>query len=81
VSEVWHMSAEKSSSSSQTASNSTELLTPEQLAKKLNISRRCLGNWTRSRVVPMVKIGRVCRFDFAKVKAALEKFEQVEITR
>jgi excisionase family DNA binding protein len=64
-----------------TASNSTDLLTPEQCAKKLNISRRCLGNWTRSRVVPMVKIGRVCRFDFAKVKAALEKFELVEITR
>lgn len=66
-----------------TASNSTsaELLTPEQTAKKLNISRRCLGNWTRSRVIPMVRIGRVCRFDFEKVKTALEKFEQVEITR
>jgi excisionase family DNA binding protein len=61
--------------------NASELLTPEQTAKKLNISRRCLGNWTRARVVPMVKIGRVCRFDFEKVKAALEKFEQVEITR
>ena len=29
----------------------------------------------------MVKVGRVCRFDFEKVKAALDKFEQVEITR
>lgn len=63
------------------AQNSTELLTPKECAKKLNISRRCLGNWTKRRVVPMVKIGRVCRFDFEKVKAALEKFEQVEITR
>lgn len=64
-----------------TASNSTELLTAEQTAKKLNISRRCLGNWTRSRVVPMVRVGRVCRFDFEKVKAALEKYEQVAISR
>lgn len=58
-----------------------ELLTSEQISKKLNISRRCLGNWTRGRKIPMIKIGRVCRFDFEKVKAALEKFEQVEITR
>jgi excisionase family DNA binding protein len=63
------------------SNTNAELLTPEQTARKLNISRRCLGNWTRSRVIPMVKIGRVCRFDFPKVKAALEKFEQVEITR
>lgn len=61
--------------------STSELLNPEQTAKKLNISRRCLGNWTRARVIPMVKVGRVCRFDFEKVKAALEKFEQVEITR
>jgi excisionase family DNA binding protein len=67
--------------SASNTSPASELLTPEQTAKKLNISRRCLGNWTRARVVPMVKVGRVCRFDFEKVKAALEKFEQVEITR
>ena len=66
-----------------TASNSitAELLTPEQTANKLSISRRCLGNWTRSRVIPSVLIGRVRRYDFAKVKASLEKFEQTEITR
>lgn len=75
------MRAKTAPSPSFAESNSSELLTPEQTAKKLNISRRCLGNWTRARVVPMVKIGRVCRFDFTKVKAALEKFEQVEITR
>lgn len=60
---------------------SGELFTPEQTAKKLKISRRCLGNWTRARVIPSVLIGRVRRYDFAKVKAALDKFEQEEITR
>ena len=66
-----------------TPSNSTsaELLTPEQTAKKLSISRRCLGNWTRSRVVPSVLVGRVRRYDFAKVKTALEKFEEKEVAR
>lgn len=65
------------------ASNSTtpELLNPEQTAKKLSISRRCLGNWTRSRVIPSVLIGRVRRYDFAKVKLALEKFEETAVTR
>ncbi len=44
---------------------SAELMTPDQLARRLGISRRCLSNWTRDRLVPMMKIGRVCRFDFA----------------
>jgi excisionase family DNA binding protein len=55
---------------------SSELLTPEQLALRLNVSRRCLGNWTRERLIPMVKIGRVCRFDLGQVMAALEKHVQ-----
>lgn len=53
-----------------------ELLTPEQLARRLNVSRRCLGNWARERIIPMVKIGRVCRFDLRKVRAALARYEQ-----
>jgi hypothetical protein len=39
-----------------------ELLTPQQTARKLNISRRCLAKWTRAQRVPMIKLGRVCRF-------------------
>jgi excisionase family DNA binding protein len=57
------------------------LLTPEQLALRLNVSRRCLGNWTRDRIIPMVKIGRVCRFDLPQVMAALEKHVQAAVTR
>ncbi len=58
-----------------------ELLTPEQLALRLNVSRRCLGNWTRDRIIPMVKIGRVCRFDLQKVRAALAQYERAASTR
>jgi excisionase family DNA binding protein len=51
-------------------------LTPEQMAQKLNVSRRCLGNWARDRIIPMIKIGRVCRFDPPQVMAALKHHEQ-----
>ena len=62
--------------SSSTHDTDTVLLTPEQLALKLGISRRCLSNWARSRIFPMIKIGKTCRFDLQKVRAALEKYEQ-----
>ena len=57
------------------------LLTPEQMALRLNVSRRCLGNWARDRIIPMVKIGRICRFDLPQVMAALEKHVQAAATR
>lgn len=62
-------------------SSTSDLATPEECAKKLKISRRCLTNWDKRRVIPSILIGRVRRYDLAKVKTALEKFEQVEITR
>ena len=65
-----------SSSPSTVAASSAALLTPEQLALRLNVSRRCQGNWTRDRIIPMVKIGRVCRFDLSQVLAALKQHEQ-----
>jgi excisionase family DNA binding protein len=66
---------------SSTTSAVSALLTPEQLSLRLNVSRRCLGNWTRDRIIPMVKIGRVCRFDLGQVMAALEKHVQGVATR
>jgi len=61
--------------------NEEKLLTPEQLAHRLNVSRRCLSNWTRDRIIPMVKIGRVCRFDLQKVRAALAQYERAAVIR
>ena len=47
-----------------------------QLARRLGISRRTLSNWTQNKTVPMIKIGRFCCFEFDKVWAALQKYEQ-----
>ena len=58
-----------------------ELLTPEQLARRLNVTRRTLSNWSRDKIIPMVKVGRICRFDLQKVKTALERYEQGAATR
>ncbi len=58
-----------------------ELITPEQLAHRLNVSRRCLSNWSRDNIIPMVKIGRVCRYDLQKVRAALAQYERAAVTR
>ncbi len=68
-----------SSCKPEACATTAELMTPDQLARRLGISRRCLGNWTRDRLVPMLKIGRVCRFDFAKVSAALERHERAAV--
>jgi excisionase family DNA binding protein len=53
-----------------------ELLTPVQLAGMLGISRRTLCNWVRDKTVPMIKVRGFCRFEYAKVRAALEQHEQ-----
>ncbi len=74
--------ASKTTAPLNSASNCTpDLATPEECAKKLKISRRCLTNWDKRRVIPSILIGRVRRYDLDKVKTALEKFEQVEVTR
>ncbi|MBK8041156.1 MAG: helix-turn-helix domain-containing protein [Verrucomicrobiaceae bacterium] len=68
----------------QNASSSTNapaLFRPEQLAKLLNVSRRTLTNFVQRRIIPSISVGRVRLFDLEKVKAALEKFEQTEVTR
>lgn len=53
------------------------LLTAAELAEALKVSRRTIGNFTKSRRIPALKLGRRCvRYDLARVRAALAKFEQ-----
>ncbi|MFC5457502.1 helix-turn-helix domain-containing protein [Prosthecobacter fluviatilis] len=52
-----------------------ELLTQVQMAQRLGISRRTLHSWVREGTVPMVKVRGYCRFDSAKVYAALLQHE------
>jgi excisionase family DNA binding protein len=57
-------------------SPSLDLVTPEQLAKRLQISLRTVTNWKKRHIIPCIKVGKVVRFSLAKVSAALEAFER-----
>lgn len=48
-----------------------ELLTQVQMSQHLGISRRTLHNWVLDGMVPMIKVRGFCRFEPAKVWAAL----------
>jgi hypothetical protein len=43
----------------------------KQLLAKLPISRRTLGNWKTAGVIPYIKIGRRCLYDWTSVQGAL----------
>ena len=56
------------------------LLTKQQLAERLGISINGLDGLVRKRKIPAIKISHRCvRFDWLKVRAALDKFEQREV--
>ena len=52
-----------------------ELLTQVEMAQRLGITRRTLHTWVLSGAVPMIKIRGFCRFEPAKVWAALQQHE------
>ena len=52
-----------------------ELLTQVEMAQRLGITRRTLHTWVLSGAVPMIKIRGFCRFESAKVWAALQQHE------
>ena len=54
---------------------------PEQEARRLGISRRCLTNWINSRMIPVIRRGRTLLFNPLAVDQALKRFEQEEVTR
>ncbi len=43
----------------------------KQLLARLPISRGTLGNWKAKGLLPYIKIGRRCLYDWASVQAAL----------
>ncbi len=49
-------------------------LRADQVIQLLPISRRSLGNWTRTGVLPCYRIKRVLLFKRADIEAALERF-------
>ena len=45
------------------------------IARELKVSPRTIDNYMVRRIIPFIRIGRVIRFDVARVKAALARFE------
>jgi excisionase family DNA binding protein len=49
-------------------------LTRKQLAKRYNVSVRCVDYWVEARRVPVFRIGRVVRFDPRECDEALRSY-------
>lgn len=52
------------------------LLTAQQLAKALGVSRRTLTTWDQRGIIPSLCVGRVRRYELDRVRAALRQYEQ-----
>ncbi|MHB1078709.1 MAG: helix-turn-helix domain-containing protein [Prosthecobacter sp.] len=65
--------------SSTAAAAPGELLTQDQLAARLGISRRTLHTWIRHKTVPMIKVRGFCRFEYHKVLSALQQHERAVV--
>jgi hypothetical protein len=61
----------RASEPNQTASGETGFIDEKQLLAKLPISRRTLGNWKAKGILPYIKIGRRCLYDWTSVHDAL----------
>ena len=60
---------------------SLELLSRKQLADKLKINPRTLDDWRASGKIPFIRIGGILRFDWVRVREALDAFEVKEASR
>jgi hypothetical protein len=54
----------------------TGFIDEKQLLARLPISRRTLGTWKARGIIPFIKIGRRCLYDWPNVKGALLRRQQ-----
>lgn len=51
-----------------------------EAAKSLSISERCLTNWTRRGIVPVIRVGKRCvLYSRADLDAAMQRFRTAAI--
>jgi hypothetical protein len=62
---------ENGSEPNQTASVETGFIDEKQLLARLPISRGTLGNWKAKGLLPYIKIGRRCLYDWTSMQSAL----------
>lgn len=55
---------------------SEELLSPQELAKKLHISVKTVYSWAQKNCIPYLKIESSLRFDWDKIKEWLQTKEK-----
>ena len=55
----------------QTSAGETGFIDEKQLLARLPVSRGTLSNWKASGLIPFIKIGRRCLYDWASVQGAL----------
>ena len=48
----------------------------KKLLARLPVSRRTLGNWKAKGILPYIKIGRRCLYEWASVQAALLRLQR-----
>jgi excisionase family DNA binding protein len=64
------------------AANSHDLLTKDELAKRLKLTRRGIECLVARRIIPVIRLSRRCvRFSWEAVQRALAKLEVKEIGR
>jgi hypothetical protein len=61
----------KGSEPNETSLAETGFIDEKRLLARLPISRRTLGNWKAKGILPYIKIGRRCLYDWASVQGAL----------
>jgi excisionase family DNA binding protein len=58
-----------------------QLWTRKDVSRTYRVSERTVGNWIAERRIPVLKLGRACRFRPDAVAKALEKFEVKAVTK
>lgn len=49
------------------------LLTPDQLAEELQVTKRTIGNWTAEKIIPFHRFGRAVRYSLSEVLEATKR--------
>ena len=74
--ESKHMSNEQTNFSTAGASGEQGFIDEKRLLARLPVSRRTLGNWKAKGILPYIKIGRRCLYEWASVQAALLRLQR-----
>lgn len=55
-------------------SSDNHVLTKVELAQRLRIGKRTLDNWQHQKRIPVLKIGKTCRYRWRDVVEALSRY-------